>query len=260
MESDSASSAPRKHANGWITVMALGLLAAGLLACLYVLIGFPAAAQEVSNSTPGTATASSIQPQPLRRQLPIYAAQAVIPPATTTAPQHVEAGSEEWQGERAEGRDELRETQENLREAVQDQHRIRIASALFLAVFAVIAALVVIQVYVQARAWDKDAFRGVAEVQDVATQLEVMRDVREEARNALPGLLQEVGEQPLSYQEEGTAFAPRASVIIDDIDQLAYIGHGRLAFRDLPSQPEAAVYLNGLLLSAASHLSRSDSW
>jgi uncharacterized membrane protein len=260
MESDSASSAPRKHANGWITVMALGLLAAGLLACLYVLIGFPAAAQEVSNSAPGTATASSIQPQPLRRQLPIYAAQAVIPPATTTAPQHVEAGSEEWQVERAEVRDELRETQENLREAVQEQHRIRIASALFLAVFAVIAALVVIQVYVQARAWDKDAFRGVAEVQDVATQLEVMRDVREEARNALPGLLQEVGEQPLSYQEEGTAFAPRASVIIDDIDQLAYIGHGRLAFRDLPSQPEAAVYLNGLLLSAASHLSRSDAW
>ena len=258
MERDSASSASRKHANGWITVMALGLLAAGLLACLYVLIGFPAAAQEVA--TPGSATASSVPPQPLRRQLPMVAAQAVTAPATVPAPQHFDAGSEEWQTERTEVRDELRESQETLREAAQEQHRIRIASALFLAVFAVIAALVVIQVYVQARAWDKDAFRGIAEVEEVATQLEVMRDAREEARNALPGLLQEVGEQPLSYQEEGTAFTPRASVLIGDIDQLAYVGHGRLAFRDLPSQPEAAVYLNGLLLSAASHLSRSDAW
>jgi hypothetical protein len=253
MERDSASRAPRKHANGWITVMALGFLAAGLLACLYVLIGFPAAAQEVA--TPGSVTAAA-QPQPLRRQLPMVVAQAVTPPATSPA----QAGSDEWQAERNEVRDQLRESQENLREAAQEQHRIRIASALFLAVFAVIAALIVIQVYVQARAWDKDAFRGVAEVEEVATQLELMRDAREEARNALPGLLQEVGEQPLSYQEEGTAFTPRASVLIGDIDQLAYVGHGRLAFRDLPSQPEAAVYLNGLLLSAASHLSRSDAW
>jgi hypothetical protein len=258
MERDSRAS--RKHANGWITVTALSLLAAGLLACLYVLIGFPAAAQEVGNSAPSSTTAASTQPQPLRRQLPVMAAQAVTPVATAAAPQHFDAGSDEWQAERNEVHEELRASQENLREAALEQHRIRIASALFLAVFAVIAALIVIQVYVQARAWDKDAFRGIAEVEDVASQLELTRDARAEARNALPGLLQEIGEQPLSYQEEGTAFAPRASVIIDDIDQLAYSGQGRLAFRELPSQPEAAVYLNGLLLSAASHLSRSDAW
>ena len=89
---------------------------------------------------------------------------------------------------------------------------------------------------------------------------EILRDARSEARSALPGLLQEVGEQPLSFQEEGTAFAPRALAIIDDIDHLAYVGQGRLAFHDLPAEPEAAVYLNGLLLSAVSHLSRSDPW
>ena len=76
----------------------------------------------------------------------------------------------------------------------------------------------------------------------------------------MPGLLQEVGEQPLSFQEEGNAFPPRAQAIIDDIDDLAYVGQGRLAFHDLPSEPEAAVYLNGLLLSAVSHLTRSDPW
>ena len=54
MERDSRAS--RKHANGWITVTALSLLAAGLLACLYVLIGFPAVAQDVT--APGSATAA----------------------------------------------------------------------------------------------------------------------------------------------------------------------------------------------------------
>ena len=33
-----------------------------------------------------------------------------------------------------------------------------------------------------------------------------------------------------------------------------------MAFRDLPSQSEAAVYLNGLLLSAVAHLSRNEPW
>ena len=157
-------------------------------------------------------------------------------------------------------RDQLSASQANLREAVRAQSRVRTASAIFLAVFAIIAALIVIQVYLQARAWDRDASRAVAEVEAVAAQLEILRDSREEARRALPGLLQEVGEQPLSFQEEGNAFAPRALSIIDDIDHLAYVGQGRLAFHDLPSEPEAAVYLNGLLLSAVAHLTRSDPW
>ena len=78
------------------------------------------------------------------------------------------------------------QSQENLREAARAQSRIRTASAIFLAVFAIIAALIVIQVYLQARAWDRDASRAVAEVEAVAAQLEVLRDTRAEARSALP--------------------------------------------------------------------------
>ena len=37
---------------------------------------------------------------------------------------------------------------------------------------------------------------------------------------------------------------PRAQTIIDDIDDLAYVGQGRLVFHDLSTEPEAAVYLN----------------
>ena len=73
MDSDPASRAVHKHTNGWMTVLALCLLAVGLLACLYVLVGFPAEAQ-VTGSTDSITTPA---PQPVRRQ-PLYAAQAAL--------------------------------------------------------------------------------------------------------------------------------------------------------------------------------------
>ena len=266
MQSDPPSMAARKHTNGWMTVLALGLLAICLLACLYVLIGFPAEAQATGGSTivdpaGSPASASPVTPSPRRLPLASYTAPAAVASQTTVAaPQHSDLTSQELQAQLGSVHDQLRQSQEILRQAEQAQRRIRTASALFLVVFAVIAGLIVIQVYLQARAWDRDSSRAVAEVDSIATQLGILRDARAEARSASPALLQEVGEQPLSFQEEGNAFASRSQAIIDDIDHLAYVGQGRLAFRDLPSEPEAAVYLNGLLLSAVSHLSRSDPW
>jgi hypothetical protein len=264
MESNLPSRSTRKHTNGWMTVLALGLLAVGLLACLYVLIGFPAEAQVTGDTVPTPAPA---YPQPIRRQPPAsYPAAAVngLAGQSTAAPLRNEAApnplSSDLQAQVNTVRDQLRQSQENLDQAARAQRRIRTASALFLAVFAVIAALIVLQVYLQARAWDRDASQSLAEVEAIAAQLDILRDARAEARNALPGLLQEVGELPLGYQEEGSAFAPRALAVLEDIDHLAYVGQGRLAFRDLPSDSEAAVYLNGLLLSAVSHLTRSDPW
>ncbi len=263
MDSDPISRARHRHTNGWMTVLALGLLAAGFLACLYILIGVPAQGQVSGSTTEPVLSAPPAATQPFRRQPPIstVAAQAPASPAqVSTTPSRSDIIADELQAELSTVHDQLRQSQEFVREAIVAQHRIRIVSALFLAVFVVIAALVVIQVYLQARAWDKDESQAVAEVEAVAAQLEVLRDARSEARNALPGLLQEVGEQPLSFQEEGTAFTPRALAIIDDIDHLAYVGQGRLAFRDLPSETDAAVYLNGLLLSAVAHLTRSEPW
>ena len=274
MVTDSASTAQRKHTNGWITIFALGLLVIGLLACLYVLAGTPAVAQSVTG-LPQSSPAQPETPAPTHivvnaSQAPVYhRAPVASSPVTSPSPVSsqastaaVQAGSaaEDWQAEREAVRDELSQSRQNLREAVEAQQRIRRASALFLAVFAIIAGLIVTQVYLQARAWDRDAGQAVAEVESVSTQLDVLRDAREDARKALPGLLQEIGEQPLSFQEEGSAFSPRSLAIIQDVDHLAYVGSGRLAFRDLPSQPEAAVYLNGLLLSAVAHLNRSDAW
>jgi hypothetical protein len=266
MQGDPPGMAARKHTNGWMTVLALGLLAICLLACLYILIGFPAEAQAAGGSTivdpaGSAAPAYPVAPSPRRQPLASYAAPAAAASQTPiAAPQRTDVASEELQAQLNSVHDQLRQSQEILRQADQAQRRIRTASALFLIVFAVIAGLIVIQVYLQARAWDRDSSRAVAEVDSIATQLEILRDARAEARSALPALLQEVGEQPLSFQEEGNAFASRSQAIIDDIDHLAYVGQGRVAFRDLPSEPEAAVYLNGLLLSAVSHLSRSDPW
>ncbi len=263
MDSEPLSGVRRKHTNGWMTVLALGLLGAGFLACLYVLIGVPAQGQTVGGSTtePTFSAPPPATPVYRRQQPPITVAQAVPAPApASVVPSHSDIVIDELQAELTTVHDQLRQSQEFMRDAVAAQHRTRIASALFLAVFVVIAALIVIQVYLQARAWDNDQSRALSEVQGVTAQLEALRDAQSEARGALPGLLQEVGEQPLGFQEEGAAFAPRALAIIDDIDHLAYVGQGRLAFRDLPSETDAAVYLNGLLLSAVSHLSRSDPW
>ncbi len=268
MYSDPASRMPRKHANGWMTVLALGLLVLGLLACLYVLIGFPAEAQVNGSTVEPSATAappysSPAGAQPFRRQ-PLQssaaaAASGAVPLASVTTPTR-DTTAEQVQAQLDAVRAQLLQSEENLRQAARAQARIRSASALFLAVFAIVAGLIVIQVYIQARGWDRDSARAVADVEAMAAQLEGLRGARADSRNALPLLLQEVGEQPLSFQEEGNAFAPRALTIVDDIDHLAYVGQGRLSFRDLASESEAAVYLNGLLLSAVSHLTRSDPW
>jgi hypothetical protein len=264
MVSDPPSRAPYKHTNGWMTVLALALLAVGLLACLYVLIGFPAEAQTVGD-TPATSTAPVVTPPVRRLASPAYTAP-VASTAVAQTPAVASSRSEpvldqaEVEAEFDTARDQLRQSAENLRQAEQTERRIRIVSALFLAVFSLIAALIVIQVYLQARAWDKDAAGAVAQVQAIAAQLDVLREARAEARSALPALLQEVGEQPLSFQEEGKAFTSRALAIMDEIDHLAYVSPGRLAFNDLDSEPDAAVYLNGLLLSAVARLTRSDPW
>jgi len=265
MDSNPLRRTRRSHTNGWMTALSLGLLAAGFLACLYILIGIPAQAQEAGGST----TAPTLSPPPStapvyrRQQPPISTLAAPTPPSpgqVSAGPSHSDIVVDELQAELTTVHDQLRQSQEFMREAAAAQHRTRIASVLFLAVFMVVAALIVLQVYLQARAWDNDQSRAVAEVEAISSQLEALRDAQSEARNALPGLLQEVGEQPLGFQEEGTAFPPRALAIIDDIDHLAYVGQGRLAFRDLPSETNAAVYLNGLLLSAVAHLTRSDPW
>jgi hypothetical protein len=265
MESDPASMAEHKHTNRWMTMLALGLLAICLLACLYILIGFPAEAQTVGGSTidPATTQAppSATPYQPRRQPLASYAAPAAAPATVQPlAAQHTDSTADEIHAEMNEVHDQLHQAQEVLQQAAQAQHRVRTTSALFLGVFAIIAGLIVIQVYLQARAWDRDASRAVAEVEAVATELKTVRDARTEGKSTLPALLQDVGEQPLSFQEEGSAFSPRAQTIIDDIDDLAYVGQGRLVFHDLSTEPEAAVYLNGLLLSAVAHLNRSDPW
>jgi hypothetical protein len=265
MESDPASMAEHKHTNRWMTMLALGLLAICLLACLYILIGFPAEAQTVGGSTIDPATtqvpASPTPYQPRRQPLASYTAPAAAPVTVQSpAAPHADSTSDEIHAEMSEVHNQLRQSQEALRQATQAQHRVRTTSALFLGVFAIIAGLIVIQVYQQARTWDRDASRAVAEVEAVATELKTVRDARSEAKSTLPTLLQDVGEHPMSFQEEGSAFSPRAQATIDDIDNLAYQGQGRLVFQDLSSEPEAAVYLNGLLLSAVAHLNRSDPW
>ena len=71
MDSEPLSGVRRRHTNGWMTVLALGLLGAGFLACLYVLIGVPAQAQAVGGSTTEPTFSAPPPATPLyRRQQP----------------------------------------------------------------------------------------------------------------------------------------------------------------------------------------------
>jgi hypothetical protein len=155
--------------------------------------------------------------------------------------------------------DELKQSRESLLHADEEQRRAVVAGALFLGVFILIVALVVVQV-LQLRNWKRRSQELVARVEAIVAQLRPLQDAQQEVRRALPQWLQEVGDQPLSFQEEGLQFSAKALNVLEDIDHLAYVGNARLSFGQPSSQPEAAVYLNGLLLSAAACLARSDVW
>lgn len=219
--------------------------------------------QQVPAAQTGAPSSQPVQPI-RRRQYQTYGPPVVIQevPAAPSpaATMRSELLDTEIETELNHLRDQVTQSQEVLHQAAESQHRTRIASALFLLIFAVIAAIIVVQVYIQARSRDNETSRSSKEVAELRSQLEAVRGAGGESRSALPGLLQEIGEQPLGYQEEGDPFAPRTMAVIDDIDHLAYVGQGRVAFRDLASPAEAAVYLNGLLLSAVARLSRSDPW
>jgi hypothetical protein len=150
------------------------------------------------------------------------------------------------------------EAQQNFERSLEAERNTRNVLALLLAVFAVAAALLLLRMFRQSRAREEEIRRAVEEAKAIGAKLEQLGDARMKNRNALPALLQQVGDAPLMYQEEGSAFNFRAQAILEDIEDLAYVGQGRLAFQELNSESEAAVYLNGLLLSAVSYLNRMD--
>ena len=155
---------------------------------------------------------------------------------------------------------ELNQSRETMRQASEVQRRTLLACALFLAVFAIVAVAVVIQVSFQLRSWNKRSLDSLRQVEGIASQLKPLREAQEEVKQTLPRLLQEVGERALSFQEEGARFSPRSLTVLDDIDHLAYLGDARLVFGHFSDPAEVTVYLNGLLLSAVAHLVRSDPW
>ncbi len=276
MDSDCARIAARKQTNGWRTVAAPCLLAVSWFSYGYLLTGFSAEAQTTAapvtgNTVPPPAPALSVEPgttsppsayRPLRRQPAVsYAApEAEASPNPAVASPRSAPDSKEVEAALNTVRDQLRQSQDNLQQSARERRRLGIVLMLCLAVFSMLAFLVVLQAYWQRRIWDKRASRAVGEVEAAAGQLKLLHDARDQARNTLSRLLQEIGEQPLTFQEEGSAFPPRSAAIVADIDQLAYVGLGRIVLGEPPTEQEAAVYLNGLLLSAVSHLHHHDPW
>jgi hypothetical protein len=197
--------------------------------------------------------------------LPVANYGTVVNPALTAAPAppmvteaRFDRLSADIAGQLEAVREQSRQAEENLERSLEAERNTRNVLVLLLAVLAGIAGLVVFRLVRQSRTREEGVHRALEETKALAAALEQVGDARKQARNALPALLQQVGEAPLMYQEEGSAFNFRAQAILEDIEDLAYVGQGRLAFQDLSSDSEAAVYLNGLLLSAVSYLNRMD--
>src|SRR6202012_3530462 len=122
MDSEPLSRARHKHTNGWMTVLALGLLAAGFLACLYVLIGVPAQGQTVGGTTEPGVSAPTTPAPVYRRQQPLItpvAAPSPAPAQTSASPSHSDIVIDELQAELTTVHDQLRQSQEFLREAME---------------------------------------------------------------------------------------------------------------------------------------------
>lgn len=154
---------------------------------------------------------------------------------------------------------QLQQAQENLAHSATMARRGLIIGALCLLILILVAIAVIIWLHARAREWNRRSAKALEQAEAVLSQLTPLRESQEEIRTELPAMLQEIGEQPLNFQEEGTRFPARALTALDDVDHLAYLGSARLVFSSL-SRPEEAVYLNGLLLSSVAQLARSDLW
>jgi hypothetical protein len=245
------------------TLLALGVLFLGLTVSLFVLLRPPLPARAQTNSSPnppsGTATERPSLPSVAQLASPPGTSNASSPSPATLPTRMADAPADQ-SPEINTALDQLRQARENLAQASEVQRKTLVACAIFLGVFALIAVAVIVQVYLQARGWSRKSAAAVEQVEAIATELRPLKDAKGEIRRTLPQLLQEVGDHPLNFEEEGMPFSPRALTVLDDIDHLAYLGDARLVFHDLPSPSEAAVYLNGLLLSAVAHLARSQPW
>jgi hypothetical protein len=274
------------------TVVAVAVLVLGFCASIYVLTRAPrhvrAAGQIASpavSSEAGAAQLQSVSSQSVGQQAPSpspsgspatppgerprvshFTPQQIPPAASSTAQPssqdlpRPDAQIDQAQAELDAAFAELRQSRDNLAQAAEVQRRTILACVLFLGIFALVAVAAVVQVYWQARNWNRKSLKAIHEVEEIAVQLAPLRDAQGETRRMLPRLLQEVGDHPLSFQEEGAPFPAKALAVLEDIDHVAYLGAARLSFRELSSPSEAAVYLNGLLLSAVAHLARSEPW
>jgi hypothetical protein len=267
------------------TLAAIAVLFLGFCASTYVLLRTPrevrAAGQTALPAHGSEVDVAQLEPvsrEPAGQQAPAWPAHGSAPPPVAEGPRVIrlapqqpppdpetsaqdtrrsDAQLDQAQAEVDTALAELRQSRDNLAQAGDLQHRMLVIAVLFLGLFALGASGTV---YWQARKRNIESLEAMREVEQIAAQLAPLRDAQAETRRMLPRLLEEIGDQPLGFQEEGTPFPAKALAVLEDIDHIAYLGDARLSFRDLSSPSEAAVYLNGLLMSAAAHLARSEAW
>lgn len=238
-----------------------GLRLPGAFASLRLVLFVTLACGLAAQSATTAAQNSNPQPPAATPRMSMRAAPpTVVPPQPPPPDPRLEGRLQALESELNATKEDLRGTRRDLAESQRLLQAMRLDWILFLSVFGLLGALLAAAATWQARRWQRRASTAANQAEAAAAELAPLRSAQAAARRALPDLLQAVGEQPLSFQEEGEPFDPRALTVLEDIEHLAYLGESRLAFDSFESQAEAAVYLNGLLLAAASHLARRSPW
>lgn len=154
-----------------------------------------------------------------------------------------------------EGEFASRSEVDQLRRQEAAGRRILVILGIILGILILVAIALMIVFWVRARAWNRRFQESVEQARETASKLEEIEQARRRAKGRLPALLEQIGDQPLSFEEEGPPFSGKALALLDEVDALAYEGDSECAFSNFSDPSEATVYLNGLLLSAAARVS-----
>ena len=148
--------------------------------------------------------------------------------------------------------------QETLKKANEVTQNVREAATAFLALFGIIAALIVGQGYLYLKGWREQAEKSLSEIDEVRPDIDSIKEVRQTLETQLPTFLSKTREI-LDIEDPTNAIRQEDVALIDEIDHFTFLSTQQ-RFRDFHDQKSAAEYLESLRMSARGHLARRANW
>jgi hypothetical protein len=202
---------------------------------------------------PGT---NQAQPEIWRLQTEIEALQESKDNQTPhrTEEEAFKAGLAEHEELLNRAREDSKHAEEVLANVLESERRIRGASATFLSIFGVVAALILGQGYLQVKGLNERAKDTFDEIDKIKPDLLTIRETRQSLDSELPAFLLTAREQLLAMERPGN-MGQEDLALIDEIDHLTFL-NAQVRFQKTRSEKEARDYLSSLLATARGHIAR----